>query len=75
MEGQMMNLDLYVPETSNFDLGVGSYIPTHNQYYIDIKFLFNNGYHFDNANNFVSNIAQINKNTVRGTFQKSWKQH
>ncbi|GET46678.1 hypothetical protein [Capnocytophaga felis] len=67
IDSESMTLDLYVPETSNFDLGVGSYTPTQNQYRLDITF-FNNGNHFDDPNNFVVTITQVDKNTVKGTF-------
>ena len=68
IDSESMTLDLYVPETSKFNLSVGRYIPTHNQYYLDIIYFFNNLNHFDDADNFVVNISQVDKNTVKGTF-------
>ncbi|MFK8301895.1 hypothetical protein ACI75Y_03200 [Capnocytophaga stomatis] len=63
-----MTLDLYVPETSNFNLDVGDYAPSQSQYYLDVTYFFNNENHYDNPNNFVVNITQIDKNTAKRTF-------
>ncbi|ATA89699.1 hypothetical protein [Capnocytophaga stomatis] len=68
IDSESMTLDLYVPETSNFNLDVGDYAPSQSQYYLDVTYFFNNENHYDNPNNFVVNITQIDKNTAKGTF-------
>lgn len=61
IDSESMTLDLYVPETSNFNLGVGNYTLSQNQYYLDVTYFSNNVNHFDDPDNFMVTITQVDK--------------
>lgn len=69
IDSESFTIDLYVPENSTFDLKEGRYIPTETaKYYLDIKYFDGSGWHFDDVDNFVTNVSQVDKKTAKGTF-------
>lgn len=70
VDSESFSLNLYVPDNSTFDLKAGQYTPSYNTslYYLDIVYFDGSLNYFDNPDNFVLNVTQIDKNTARGTF-------
>lgn len=69
INSEAFTIDLYVPENSTFNLKEGRYTPREiAKYYLDIKYFDGSVYHFDDVDNFVVNVSQVDKTTAKGTF-------
>lgn len=66
---ESFTIDLYVPDTSSYNLKEGQYVTNSiSNYYLDIKYFDGSVWHFERVGHFGVNVVQVDKNTTKGTF-------